>query len=476
MRAEGWKWHEIDARDCDDGHELLLRAKGLTVDENDVWLVYNLPEAGGPDADPNFYTSMADDLGLIEVLGGPRMVVLVGVRQMQAFVKLASNLWSNKRAYTAWPVPEEPTTRRPMQVDPSAAPQPGDSQMRASTEGGADAETVIKAIGHRLQATESALERAKLFQRLGLVLASQDRLEEARTSATKGAKLYKDSGDLRGLGQCYELLCSLAERRGNVDVARDWIAFALECWQGVGDGEENRVSECHAKYGHLSYVLGDREQAAQQFQLAIEIDEHLGHRAKVAAGLRRLGLMAEEEQKYKLAEKLFEDSATICNELDDQVGLSRSYHAKGRLFERMENYVAAFDMHKKSLELKEKIGDKLGAATSYHHLGNTYFFTRELDQAKQCYQQALAIEDEVGDHQGRAATLQQLGEVSMAEYRWGDALWYFMASHNLFRNLGSPQAHVVSLHIARATEMLDEETVDQIKMDVSAKMAEYAVE
>lgn len=468
LATAGWKWHEIDARDCETGHELLTRAKGLTVDEDDVWLAWGLPPGAGPNGHPDWYSSMEQDVRIIEILGGPRIVVFVGVPQMQAFVRIAPELWKRKRAFVAWPEPEEtgPTVR----VDPSGAPRPGSEQVVQTL---SDPEAVIAAFTQRLKTTEEVGARAELFHRLALVLGSQGRLEEARVSATKAARLFKDKNSVEGLAQCYELLSSLAERRGNIEVARDWIAFALECWQQVDN--KTRASECHAKHGHLAYVLGDRELAAQQFQLALEIDEGLGNKAKVAAGLRRLGLMAEEEQKYKLAEKLFDDSHEICEELEDEVGMSRSFHHKGRLYERTQDYVKAFEMHRQSLELKEKLGDRLGIATSYHHLGNTYFFTREYDQAKQCYQQALAIEDDVGDNQGRAATLQQLGEVAMAEYRWGDALWYFMAAHALFRQLGS-MAHTVALHIARAQEMLDEETVDQIRSDVRSKMAEYAVE
>lgn len=467
LRQREWKWHEIDAADCDDGHQLLERAKGLTVDPNDVWLVYNLPDSRGADGDPRFYQSMAKDLNLIEVVGGARIVFLVGVPQMQAISRLAPQLWQRKRAFSAWPEKEE-VEQRAVKVDVSAGP--GQSGGTDLVEGGTG-DALVAALTGQLKASTSKHEKSRLFQKLALVLAGLERVEAARTAATKAARGFKDEGDMRSLAQCYELLGSLAEKRGNVDVARDWIGFALDSWTAVGD--ELRTSECHAKHGHLSYVLGDREQAAQQFQLAIEIDEALDHKNKVSAGLRRLGLMAEEEQKYKLADKLYNDAADICRELEDDIGLSRSLHSLGRLHERMGSYVEAFNFHRQSLELKEGLGDRLGMATSYHHLGNTYFFTREYEQAKACYGQALEIEDEVGDHQGRASTLQQLGEVSMAEYRWGDALWYFMAAHHLWRQLGSPQVHAVQVHIARASEMLDEATVAQVKADVKEKLSEY---
>jgi tetratricopeptide (TPR) repeat protein len=471
LRTPGWKWHEIDAGDCANGRELLMRAKQLTVDEDDVWLAWGLPSSGGDNGNPDFYNQMADASGVVEVLGGPRIVIFVGVPQMQAMVRLARPLWDRKRSFVAWPEAEKEARPRVARADPGGAPRPNSSQPSATAE---SPEQVLGILGEQLKSSKSHSERARLLQKMALLLAGMNQLERSRVACTKAAKVYKDLAAPRGLAQCYELLGSLAERRGNVDVARDWVKFALEAWEQIE--EAGRRSECHAKLGHLSYVMGDREDAAQHFQLAIELDEEQGDKRKVAAGLRRLGLMAEEEQKFGIAEKLFEDSLVLCQETGDEVGSSRSLHAKGRLYERMQDYARAFEMHRESLEIKERLNDRLGMATSYHHLGNTYLFSRDFEQAKACYQQALQIEDEVGDNQGRAATLQQLGEVSMAEHRWGDALWYFTASHTLFRQLGSPVAHTVSLHISRATEMLDDETVEQIRADVKTKMSEYTTE
>ncbi len=472
LGTTGWNWHEIDAGDCVSGHQLLTRAKGLTVDEDDVWLATNLPPAQGPNGRPDYYQAMAEGSSLVDVLGGPRMVIFVGVPQMQAIVRNCQELWKRKRAFVAWPIPEVQEKPRAVHVQAGAAPQPGDAFANAAMQG--DPAVVIQALTQQIQNVQSATEKGKLFHRLALVLGTQGRVEEARVSATKAAKIYKEASDPRGLAQCYEVLGSLAERRRNIEVARDWIGFALESWSQIED--KSRCSECRAKLGHLNYVLGDREQAAQHFQLAIELDESLGEKLKVAAGLRRLGLMAEEEQKFRIADKLYDDSLQLCREEGDEVGVSRSLHAKGRLYERSQDYGQAFEMHKESLAIKEQLNDRLGMATSYHHLGNTYLFSRDFAQARTCYQQALQIEDEVGDNQGRAATLQQLGEVSMAEYRWGDALWYFLAAHALFRQLGSPVAHTVALHVNRATEMLDEETVEQIKTDVREKMSAYQVD
>lgn len=483
LQVPDFTWHELDASEVEDGKRMLERAKALTADEADAWLCYNLPSDKGDRARPWFFEEMVDTSHLVEVLGGPRIVVLVGIPQMQAFVRTCPELWRKKGAFVGWPVVAQAgggggqhAVHVSAQANPTAGPTPN------VTLTAAQASHVVDAITTELGKATTPMEKAQLFQKLGLVLMGMNQIEQARVAATKAARAYKLEGQLTGLGQCYELLASLAEKRGNLDVARDWMSHAIETWHQVG--VEERVAECHAKKGHLSYVMRDRETAAQQFQLAIEIDEALGNKSKVSAGLRRLGMMAEDEQKFKLAEKLYSDAADLLHKLleenpDDlqsKVGLSRCFHHLGRMHERMHDYLEAFNQHRESLRLKEELGDKLGIATSYHHLGNTYFFTEEYDQARQCYTQALAIEDEVSDHQGRASTLQQLGEVSMAEDLWGDSLWYFLAAREIWKQIGSPLRHTVELQVQRVSENLDEHTIDQIRNDVIEKTKDYQVD
>lgn len=480
LEVPDFAWHELDASEMEDGKRMLEHAKGLTADEGDAWICYNLPSDRGERARPWFFEEMRGTSNLVEVLGGPRIVVLVGIPQMQALVRTCPELWRNKGAFVAWPVVAQTGAEAGQhavhvsaQANPAAGPMPNVTLTETQ------AAHVVEAITAELRKATRPMEKAQLFQKLGLVLMEMNQIEKARVAATKAARAYKMESDLTGLGQCYELLSSLAEKRGNLNVARDWMTHATETWHQVG--LEERVAECHAKKGHLSYLMHDRETAAQQFQLAIEIDEALGHKAKVSAGLRRLGMMAEDEQKFELAEKLYSDAADLLHRLLEEtpdnlqakVGLSRCFHHLGRMHERMEDYLEAFNQHRASLRLKEELGDKLGIATSYHHLGNTYFFTEEYDQARQCYTQALAIEDEVGDHQGRANTLQQLGQVSMAEELWGDSLWYFLAAREIWKQNGSPLRHAVELQVQEVRANLDDDTIEQIHQDVMERTKDY---
>ena len=448
QRVEAWTWYDLDATHYASGHDLVA---AVPLGPQDVAVAFSLP---GPEK-PTWHQSLSEEAAALEGPNGPRLVAIVGLKQMKAMNDLAPRVFRAKKAFVAWPEPEMVAgTAAP----PPSAPAPG-------APGGPDPEHVAAAIEAKLNLMESGPEKARLMLRLGLIRAQQGRVESARVCGTKVARLFKEAGDLRGLAQSYELLATLAEKSGNGEQAIEWLQHALDAWHGSGD--EANKADCHAKIGHLFYVRGGRDRAAQHFQLAIEIDEALGNKAKVAAGLRRLGLLAEEEQKFPLAEKLYSDAADVVRSLNDRVGLSRCYHHLGRLCERMGEYREALKWHTESLALKEELSDRLGMATSLHHLGNTHLFLKDLASAREHYEKALVIEQEHGDFQGRAATTQQLAEVAMYDHRWPDALRDYLVAQQLWRQLGSPLAGLVAPQIAQAKELMDPASIEEIELEAA---------
>ena len=460
-----WTWHEIDATTVADLRGAFARARALLIDPQDACILYGLPGARGAEDVAEWYASLGDPRAVVDADGGIRVVVLVGVAQMQALVKHAPRIWARKKAYVAWPTaPSGPagagpspgrTGREPgaVQMDPAAVKSIGD-----------DPAALGDYIEARLGGVTGVHDRAKLALKLAKLRAISGDVERARIFATQSARGFKDENDLEGLAQTYELLGSLAERRGNLGVAQDWMRHAAEMWSQLGD--ESRTAACHAKLGHLAYVLGDRGTAAQQFQMAIEIDEALGNKSNVAAGLRRLGLITEDEGNFALAERLYGQALEIAEQVGDKMGVARTYHHLGRLAERKGDYAEAHHQHSRSLAVKQEIGDRPGLATTLHHLGNTYFFSNDFARAREFYEKALALEADLNDHQGRAATLKQLGDVDVAEFRWEEALRHYISAYRIWKYLESPLHQAVAANITRVKEMLDESVIDDIEREV----------
>jgi tetratricopeptide (TPR) repeat protein len=456
-----WHWHELNAADVSSLSEVFAKARTLSTASTDTILAYNFPPADGAGSRDGFYDDVSAELRHINAETGARMVCLITVSALQAFVRGQKELWSARAAFVAWPSP-------PPKL---GGPADSNAQQTMAEEGKTPAQ-LAEALKERIRGLSAGVEKAELTMRYALFRASEGQLEEARMAAIHSAKQFKDSSELRQMALAYELLGSLAERRGDVDEARDWLRTAISTWQDKGN--EEHTAECFAKLGHLSYLCGDHEQASRQFQKALEIDDALGNKAKVSAGLRRLGLLAEGQSDYEMAAKMYREAAEVVDEIGDRPGLSRCYHHLGRLHERSGDLEEALRWHTRSRKLKEELEDRLGLATSYHHLGNVYFLMKNLDDADSYYQRALKLELEFNDLFGRASTLKQLGEVSMARSDRQDAMRCFLFAYSLWKELGSPLQHSVVAHIARLRELIDEETVKALENETRGLAQEAA--
>jgi tetratricopeptide (TPR) repeat protein len=460
VQNSDFKWNPYVASEASSCIGLLDQAvKTASNDVVSLWFQFS-PKSGA-DPDPDFYAGMDEQAHHFSTNGAVRVVALVELSTMQAMTRAIPAVWRSKSKFLAWPEAKTSQSQR-------SAPQNEQRTRRRP----ADGSHMLSTVEEKLSKENSPLELAGLHRKRSQLLADAGRLEEARKAATQAARIYRDNSALDHLAESYELLSSIAERSGALKAARDWMTFALESWELAGQDE--RIAECHAKKGHLHYLLGDKDTAAQHFQLAIARDEAKGRSAKVAAGLRRLGLMAEESGRFKIAVKLYTESMVIVERLGDRIGLSRAKHHLGRLAERTGNYVEAFEYHKQSLELKEVLNDTQGMASSYHHLGNTYYRSRDLRAAHQMYLQALDLENELNDHHGRANTLLQLALVQSERFDWESALIFSLCAHHAWRRLGmKQQVQAAEVRIQTAEQMVKPHRRQEVVSEAQQMIAEW---
>jgi tetratricopeptide (TPR) repeat protein len=432
-------------------------------------LLHGIPDDSS-DESLAFYKALEVRQGEVNCSGGPRVVVLLTIPQLRSISRLAKPVFDDKRAFVAWPVQEiaqgtGSSTSTDEELDSATQTFTGGSRTSVSRE---DAEKVVKKLREQASTMADTPARAQIILKIALIQSAQGMLEEARVTGTQAARIFKKLNDMQGMAQCYEVMGSLAERRGNFRIAKDWMRYACEAWRGVGS--EIRTAEVNAKLGHLCYVTGDHENAAVHFQEAISIDEALGNDMKVSAGLRRLGMLALDQEQFDVSEKLFLDAKDICKRLGDNVGLSRCTHQLGHLFERMGRFDDALEWHAQSYEVKTNLGDRLGMATSRHHMGNTHLMKKDYDEAIRCYQEALEIEEDEGDKQGMANTLLQMGEVANDQHRYEDAVFFFAAARSFYEEAEAALAMILIKRVERMFDLIEERNVRAIERDVQRRM------
>ncbi|MBU2670974.1 tetratricopeptide repeat protein, partial [Actinoplanes bogorensis] len=169
--------------------------------------------------------------------------------------------------------------------------------------------------------------------------------------------------------------------------------------------------------GNLAYLTGDLAEAERRYQQSLTIVEELGDRAGTALSYHQLGMLAQDRGDYVEAERRHQQALTIKEDLGDRAGAARSYHELGNLAYLTGDLAEAERRYQQSLTIKEDLGDRAGTALSYHQLGMLAQNRGDYAEAKRRYQQSLTILEDLGDRAGTARSYHQLGNLA---YLTGD--------------------------------------------------------
>ncbi len=230
----------------------------------------------------------------------------------------------------------------------------------------------------------------------------------------------------------------LAQDRGDYDEAARQYQRALDINERIGD--QPGVGGGYHQLGILAYLRGDYDQAARQYQRALDIRERIGNQPGMANSYGQLGILAQARGDYDEAARQYQRSLDIRERIGDQAGTARSYHGLGLIAQTRGDYDQAARQYQRSLDISERIGHQADTAPIYHQLGILAQDRGDYDQAARQYQRALDIFERLGDQAGMARSYHQLG--ILEKDRGGPAAaaitWHVKALAIRLR-LGSPR-------------------------------------
>ena len=130
------------------------------------------------------------------------------------------------------------------------------------------------------------------------------------------------------------------------------------------------MATSYHQLGILAQDRGDYDEAARQYQRALDINERLGDQAGMATSYGQLGILAQDRGDYEEAARQYQRALDIFERLGDQAGMASSYGQLGILAQDRGDYDEAARQYQRSLDTFERLGNQAGMATSYSQLGN----------------------------------------------------------------------------------------------------------
>jgi tetratricopeptide (TPR) repeat protein len=175
----------------------------------------------------------------------------------------------------------------------------------------------------------------------------------------------------------------------------------------------SKAGAAHARIGRIHRQRGEYDAALGRFARARELFDRSSDRRGVAATLDDVGIVHYLRGAYPIALEHHRQALAIRRTLGDKRSMALSLANVGRVQNDMGQFQAALDRFKEALELRRAVGDRPGVVASMTDLGSVHEADGKLDAAHDVFTEALRLAREIGDKQGQAVVLARLGAVEL---------------------------------------------------------------
>lgn len=190
----------------------------------------------------------------------------------------------------------------------------------------------------------------------------------------------------------------------------------------AGDAGAGRMaSVCLTEIGDCFRDLGQYDAAAEQYQMAIDLDEKRGDWRDVATGKIQLATTQMLQKNYPEALRLYTEAKTFFERNHEPAAVATIWHQIGMVHEEAQNYPAAEKAYQESLAIRIREKIRQGEAASLTQLGNLYDATGRLEDAVRMYERAASIYVELKDARSEGAARNNLANTLLKLRRPAEA-------------------------------------------------------
>jgi tetratricopeptide (TPR) repeat protein/transcriptional regulator with XRE-family HTH domain len=307
---------------------------------------------------------------------------------------------------------------------------------------------------HMLEELGRTKESACAREKLGSVLATAARYDEALEILDRAVETYRSIGDLEAVARVTaEIGFSVHGPRGTPQEGINRIQPLVERLS-VGNASPV-LAALYAALSQLSFRSGRYREALAAAEPLAELGRALGDarilaRAEVGRGsnLIMLGQLQEARAALEAAIPLAETASDLIS-LAHAVNNTAATYMLGGEFDQAGVY------YRRAIDVGEQMGDPAWAAFAMANLGKLLWLLGEWDHARTHLEQALGIIRSLGPSWYSAYPPLYLGQLCLAEGEWEQASGYLEESIPIARRSGDLRAQRIGQALLAERDLLE---------------------
>ncbi|MCI0553219.1 MAG: tetratricopeptide repeat protein [Anaerolineae bacterium] len=167
---------------------------------------------------------------------------------------------------------------------------------------------------------EGKVGAAYTLDLLGELATEEGDYESAPRFFQEALEIYKDTNNLRGIGEIYMQLGWAAMRTGDLHHAESHLGEFLNLAQQVGD--PTNLAFAFSGLGEVTVRLGQYDRAITLLERGLELNRLRGDKWGTGTSLGSLGWAALRQQDFKRMRALLGESLSVRTEISDKGGIA----------------------------------------------------------------------------------------------------------------------------------------------------------
>ncbi len=192
--------------------------------------------------------------------------------------------------------------------------------------------------------------------------------------------------------------------------------------------------------------LNKPEEAVQNYQESIAINEKIGQKWGLSAGFNQMANLEASSGKPDAALASYNKSLTLLREIGMKPDIAHTLMNMGTVYQDMGKFDQALGVFKQALQIQRETGDQGWEAQCLHNIAEVYLTMGDSDNAFTYYEQALQMREKLGVPGDIAETLEGLSLAYTTSGQYEQAMTALMRALELARKAGDQRRVALVLH------------------------------
>jgi len=281
-------------------------------------------------------------------------------------------------------------------------------------------------------------DEARGREKLGGMLATMARYDEALEELEQSAQGYKVAHDLEGLGRATAHIGRAHAFRGTPDEGAARLQELLELLEGQGPSAA--LAGLYTQLALLCHFGARYEDQLVAAERAVELAAQVEDlRSQIAAEDHR-GLALTYLGRTDEADRVLRRALQLAEAVDDHVSLPPILGHLSLLHLPTGDFDAGGAYARRAVEAAERLGDPAQVSVWTTAVGLHSFLIGDWHEARRKYEASISLNRGVGDHALSAYALFALGWLDIAEGAWDEASRLLQQSIHIGERTGNLQA------------------------------------